>query len=129
MKKYIYLFFIGGIGYYLLEVLYRGYSHWSMAITGGICLGVLYAISIGIPTKSIVMKALIGCLAITVIEFIVGMIVNINLGLEVWDYSDLPMNLYGQVCLWFTIIWFALCIPVMIIFNSMNRRRPRRRVY
>lgn len=129
MKKYLYLFLIGGIGYYLLEVIYRGFSHWSMAITGGICLGILYFISGKVPIKSIAFKALIGCLAITAIEFAVGLIVNVKLGLSVWDYSELPFNLYGQVCLWFTVIWFALCIPVMIIFSSMqSRHRPRRRV-
>ena len=35
--KYIFLFIIGGFTYYMIEILWRGYSHWSMFILGGIC--------------------------------------------------------------------------------------------
>ena len=30
------LFFLGGIGYAGLEILWRGYTHWTMALTGGV---------------------------------------------------------------------------------------------
>ncbi|MDF2822161.1 MAG: hypothetical protein K0R15_2609 [Clostridiales bacterium] len=125
MKKYLLLFVIGGIGYYLLEVIYRGFSHWSMGLTGGLCLMLLYLISKKLPTNSILLKAFVGCIVITTIEFIVGMLVNVVFSMEVWDYSQLPLNLYGQVCPWFTILWFTLCIPVMYFFGKMNGRHHR----
>ena len=34
--KYFFLFSFGGIVYVLIEMLWRGYSHWSMFILGGI---------------------------------------------------------------------------------------------
>lgn len=123
MKKYLLLFVLGGIGYYLLETIYRGYSHWTMGITGGICFTMLYLISKKLPTKSILMKAFVGCLTITAIEFTVGMIVNVRFNMAVWDYSNLPLNLYGQVCPLFTIIWFMLSIPVMFLFSKISNKR------
>mgnify|MGYP007072511315 FL=1 len=31
------LFLIGGALYYCIEILWRGHSHWTMAVVGGIC--------------------------------------------------------------------------------------------
>ena len=39
--KYFFLFSFGGIVYVLIEMLWRGYSHWSMFILGGICFVLL----------------------------------------------------------------------------------------
>ena len=36
-----FLFLIGGALYYLIEVLWRGYSHWSMFILGGVCFMIM----------------------------------------------------------------------------------------
>ena len=37
IEKYMILFAIGGMAYFLLEVLVRGYSHYSMFLCGGAC--------------------------------------------------------------------------------------------
>ena len=49
-----------------------------------------------------------GAIIITLLELIVGTIVNIILGWNVWDYSNLPGNLWGQTCPQFTVLWFFL---------------------
>lgn len=49
-----------------------------------------------------------GAIIITLLELIVGTIVNIILGWNVWDYSNLPGNLWGQICPQFTVLWFFL---------------------
>lgn len=54
------------------------------------------------------LQAGIGAVIITVLEFICGCIVNLALGWNVWDYSNTPLNILGQVCLPFTIIWFLI---------------------
>ena len=36
-KEKIVLFSIGAMGYGLIEILWRGYTHWSMLTAGGIC--------------------------------------------------------------------------------------------
>ena len=37
VEKYIILFAIGGMAYFFLEVLVRGYSHYTMFLCGGAC--------------------------------------------------------------------------------------------
>jgi uncharacterized membrane protein len=41
---------------------------------------------------------------------------------RVWDYSGLPLNLLGQICLLYTIIWFTLCIPAYLLCGFVRRR-------
>ena len=59
---------------------------------------------------------------ITAIEFAAGCIVNLWLQMDVWDYSFLPLNLFGQVCLLYTFLWALLCIPVAYLVQAMGKR-------
>lgn len=106
----ILVFILGGYTYAMLEILFRGHTHWTMALTGGACVLTMYMLSgwlLGVP---LVIGALAGATIITIYEFVVGVIVNINLGWNVWDYSQMPGNILGQICPTFTAIWFALCL-------------------
>ena len=38
ISEYLFLWGIGGWIYYTLEILFRGFSHWSMFVLGGICM-------------------------------------------------------------------------------------------
>ena len=94
--KYIFLFLIGGGIYYLIDVLWRGYSHWSMFILGGLCFVCVGALNNYLPWKmNFETQATIGGIIITVLEFIVGLIVNVWLKWGIWDYSALPLNIMG----------------------------------
>ena len=107
--KYLTLFMYGGIIYYHIEIAWRGHSHHSMVIAGGICFLLIGALNNYLPWNlGLVYQSLIGALIITIIELIVGLIVNIWLGLAVWDYSGLPLNLWGQISLPFTLLWVPL---------------------
>ena len=99
----------GGFTYYVIELLWRGYSHPSMFIVGGICLLALGGINNELPWEmSLLLQAVIGAVVITVIELLCGLIVNVWLGLNVWDYSNLPLNVLGQISALFCVLW----IPV-----------------
>lgn len=76
------LFFSGGIGYGLLEILWRGCTHPSMLLAGGICTVLLYDISKAYKTVSPIKKALLASLTITMVEITVGLVVNICMGLR-----------------------------------------------
>ena len=110
------LFLIGGLIYILIEIVWRGHSHWTMCILGGLCF--LYA---GYQNERIewnyplLLQALRVTIFIVVMEFITGCIVNIWLGWDVWDYSDLPLNLYGQICLYYAILWYGLSIVAIVL--------------
>ena len=109
------IFLIGASGYGIIELVWRGYTHWTMLITGGVCFLLIFNLFMILDDTPPVLKALAGSLVITLIEFIAGMIINVKFGLGVWDYSDLPFNLYGQVCLPYTLLWFALCFPLVYL--------------
>lgn len=105
----IIVFLLGGYSYAMLEILFRGHTHWTMVLTGGACILTMYMLSgwlLGLP---LIVGALAGALIITFYEFVVGVIVNISLGWQVWDYSAMPCNILGQICPTFTAIWFVLC--------------------
>lgn len=106
----IILFYIGGALYTLMEVLWRGHTHWTMYVLGGMCF-----VIIGLLNEykfswkgSLFVQSLIGAAVITGLEFITGCIVNRWLGWNVWDYSNLPFNLLGQICLYFSLLWLPL---------------------
>lgn len=129
MKKtttYLMLFIAGGIGYGLIEILFRGYTHWSMIITGGSALLSLYLINEALKYTSIFIRAAAGSATITLLELTVGIIVNRIFLLDVWDYSDVPLNLLGQISLPFSICWYFLSIIVFLVFDIKDKLLYRR---
>lgn len=109
----ILVFILGGSAYGLMEILFRGHTHWTMIITGGACVLTLYLLESWLLTMPLILAALAGAVIITFYEFCVGMIVNVRLGWQVWDYSSLPGNIMGQICPIFTIAWFLLCLAFL----------------
>lgn len=119
--KYIFLFVIGGGVYYAIETIWRGYSHWTMFILGGICFITVGLINNIFTWKTpIEIQAIIGSIIITLLEFITGIIVNIKLDWNVWDYSNPPLNILGQVCLPFTLIWIILSILIIFLDDFLR---------
>ena len=114
--KYIFLFLVGGFIYYSIEIAYRGYSHWTMILLGGICFIALGNINNVLSWETpLIAQSLIGATIITVLEYITGLIVNIRLGWNIWDYSDVPFNIQGQICLPFFMVWiFVAAIGIIL---------------
>ena len=114
--KWFILFSLGGIFYLIIELLWRGYSHWTMFILGGMCFLASGMINEFYDyTIPFVLQMFFGCIIITVLEFITGCIVNLQFGLNVWNYSDLPYNILGQICLPYMILWFFLSGACIIV--------------
>lgn len=124
LLEYLTIFLIGGIAYVGIEMLYRGHSHWSMFIVGGLCLIIIGFLNEGIMPRScgIIQQMIIGAIIITLIEFLTGCIVNIGLGLNVWDYSNMPFNIMGQICLPFTFAWFFLSYVAIRVDDEIRYR-------
>ncbi len=119
--KYILLFFVGGYSYCGVELLFRGYSHMSMLIAGGICFILIGLLNEAFPQKiAIISQMVISAVIITVVEFIAGLVVNVWLGLKVWDYSELPYNFMGQICLLYTFIWFILSLAAILLDDYLK---------
>lgn len=113
--KNLILFGGGGLLYILVELLWRGYSHWTMFLLGGLCF--FYA---GIQNehtsweKPLLLQSVQVALFITAAEFITGCIVNLWLGWNVWDYSGMPFNISGQICLPYSLLWVPLGMVAVI---------------
>ncbi len=123
-------FFMGFFLYALVEIAGRGYTHWTMCLTGGMILAVLYTISRR-SAMPLIRYCFTGSLLITAVELPVGIFDNLIMHWEVWDYSDLPFNFLGQICLFFSLYWFLLCIPAYFlcrriagIFQNPSRLSP-----
>ncbi len=117
------LFLMGGMGYFCLELLWRGWSHWTMVLVGGLCfIGVGRINEVLDWDTPLVLQALIGTAVITVVEFASGCVLNLWLGLNIWDYSDLPLNVLGQVCLLYAVLWYFLALPVIVVDDYLRWR-------
>ncbi len=121
MKKYLMSFAVGALGYGLAEVIARGYTHWSMAIAGGTVL-VLFTLINRTPDIPLIIKAFLGMVIITSIEFAAGLLVNVAAGWNVWSYSDKPFNIMGQICPQFSALWFAVSIPAFWLSSFIERQ-------
>lgn len=121
LSQGIFTFLMGYFIYSLIEIINRGYTHWTMALTGGTVLTILYFLN-SRRTMTLIKSCFIGSVVITAIEFAVGIFANIIMDWNVWDYSDVPMNILGQICLPFTALWFLLCIPAYFICHAIRRR-------
>lgn len=121
LGKYLFLFGIGGFIYALIEIMFRGHTHWTMMILGGICF-----IAIGLINEflswdiPLIAQGIIGSVAITSLEFITGCIVNLKLGWNVWDYSDVLFNVKGQICLPFSVLWVFISVAAIILDDYLR---------
>ena len=113
---YVMKLLTGGSIYCILELLARGHTHWTMFILGGLCYagcGFIYDIS-G-PETAVWQQMILCTIIITVLEFITGLIVNILLGWNVWDYHKIPLNILGQICVPYMLLWFILSFPALML--------------
>ena len=109
--KYLTLLAAGGSLYVLIELLWRGHSHWTMFVLGGICFVLVGLINEVIPwSMPLWQQVLIGDMVVTGMEFVAGCIVNLWLGWNVWDYGDMPGNILGQICPQYIVLWIPLCL-------------------
>ena len=110
ISEYLFLYGIGGWIYYILEILFRGFSHWSMFVLGGICMMFFSYQGQQVHWQDDFLLQVFRCsIFVTAAEFITGIIVNKWFALHVWDYSRMPFQLFGQICLPFMMLFACLC--------------------
>lgn len=126
-NKPVILFLVGGSLYYLTELVWKAFRggtiHWSMFILGGISFLLIGALNEYFSREmGLLPQALIGAFIITVLEFCTGLILNVWLGLGIWDYSHLPFNVMGQICLPFTLAWVVLATVAIVLDDYIRYR-------
>ena len=118
MRRYLkdlILMSLGGLLYIGLELLWRGHSHWTMFFLGGVCFFLIGCVNEVIPWCVPLWKqALIGAAIITSLEFLTGLVVNRLLGWNVWDYSGMPLNVLGQICVPYMLLWIPVAVAAIV---------------
>ena len=133
--QFLTLFIIGGSVYVMIELAFRGRSHWTMFLLGGFCFYLIGLINEFYPwDMPLISQMFISSIIITTLEFIFGVILNIWLKLGIWDYSNMPYNLCGQICLLFSILWFLLSSVAIILddfvrWKLFGEEKPRYHIF
>lgn len=117
--EYVLVYLSGAFLYGALELCWRGWTHWTMLLCGGLCFSLMYLIALmALPLWR---KCILSTAAISTVEFYTGCLVNLRLHWQVWDYSALPFNLLGQVCPQFLLLWLALSLPGLWLCSGLRR--------
>lgn len=112
----------GGVAYGLIEVVWRGYTHPSMVITGGLCFAMICEINARCARRPFFVRGAACALGVTCAEFCVGMLVNRVLNMRVWDYSGEWLHLFGQICPLYMGLWFILCTALSFVLPRVRLR-------
>ena len=114
--KILFLFYFGGATYCTIEVFVREWSHWSMFLLGGLVFVVVGSMNQLWGWETGLIKQIAAGVAVTLAgEFVTGCIVNLWLGWNIWDYSDFPGNILGQICPQFALLWIPLVLIAIIV--------------
>lgn len=111
----------GGAVYMGIEILWRGHTHWTMGVLGGVCFALIGLLDEWQDHPPMLLQMVQGAAIVTALELLVGLIVNRWLGWDVWDYSDMPGNLWGQVCPQFAAAWLVLSWAAVKLENLMHK--------
>ena len=111
-------FLLGGTAYVTLEILWRGFSHYSMFLAGGLCFLLLGKLQMLRPQLYLPLRLLLGAVVITSVELLMGLL--FNRGYQIWDYRRQLLNFHGQICLKFFCLWIPISGFAMWIYEKID---------
>lgn len=117
--KRVILFYLGGMIYAAMELMFRGWTHWSMFLLGGLCFLLIGALGEVPSPLPLLPRAVVGAGIVTMLELGCGLLVNRSY--QVWDYRAVPMNFCGQICLPFTLLWIGVCFLAIVVYAALDK--------
>lgn len=108
---------VGGLAAASLAAAKSGRMHLAVGVAGGLATGLLFGVSAHFATLSLVLRCLIGALLGTASEYLAGALVNVGLRRAVWDCSDKPPQLYGQICLRHSVLFLLASAPACLLMD------------
>lgn len=125
--------YLGGMMYMALELLWRGWTHGSMFLLGGLCFVLIGNLDRLLPGMPLFLQSVLGAGIITSLELLSGLVLNIWLGLGVWDYSSLPYSFLGQISMTYFFLWIFVSLGAVFLEDGVRRglfgeERPNYRV-
>ena len=119
LRKSCPLFALGGSLYVGLELLWRGRSHGSMFLAGGLCFVLIGELNRLRPRRPVLLRMLTGAGIITAVELAVGLTANRDY--SVWDYRQQWGNLLGQICPMFSLLWMPLTLAAEWVYRQADQ--------
>ncbi len=113
------LFVLGGLLYNGIELLWRRRTHFSMFLVGGAAFLAIGRIYCRFCKRCLMVRCVLSAIAVTVIEFLSGCILNLGLKMKVWNYEKKRFNILGQVCLLYSTLWGILSIPAGWLYRHL----------
>lgn len=117
------LFISVGFTYYMLECFFRGYSHWSMFLLAGLLSFVIDGVNNILSFEcDYLIQVLIATTLCTIAEGCCGLIVNVWLQLNVWDYSKMTFGtfFFGQCNVLFCFAWMLIISIIIFYCDAYN---------
>ena len=113
------MFYLGGFAYMILEFLWRGRSHGSMFVLGGLCFLLVGKISRWLKSIPLALQLLVFSGVITILELVTGLLVNGSY--QVWDYRNVQLNFLGHICLPYTLLWVPVSLGARELYRLTER--------
>ncbi len=112
------LFYLGGAAYFILEILWRGRSHSSMFLLGGLCFLGIGAIDRRCKKLPFFAQLILCSALITGLELLTGLLVNRDY--TVWDYRQ-RHHFLGQICIEFSLLWIPVSFLGTLFYRGARR--------
>ena len=120
--RHLVIFYIGGMLYTGVELLWRGWSHSSMFLLGGFCFWMIGQLNARFPHLSVLGQMVLATALVVGAELVSGVILNRWLGLAIWDYSAVPFQFIGQICLPYALLWFPLTGVALFAEDELRKQ-------
>ena len=114
------LFYIGGTAYMIMEFLWRGRSHGSMFLLGGLCFLLVGGGASRFSKLPMSVRPILGAGVITGLELITGWLVNQDH--KIWDYRDQLFQFQGQICLAFSLLWVPVSLMAIELYAIAQKK-------
>ncbi len=118
--KNVLIFLMGAVGYALIEIIWRGFTHPTMMVAGGICFLAFSYIAEKMSRVPLLIKAFLAAAVVTAVELVFGLIFNLGFGMNVWNYEAMPFNFLGQICPTFSLIWCGIALIFVPLADRIN---------
>ena len=117
----------GGTVYFLLEVAFKTITghperiSWTMLVVAILLTVPVERCGAQLPWSCPLWLQALCCAAlVTAVELVSGLVLNLWLGLDIWDYTDLPGNFLGQICPQYSAVWWVLCLVFIPAFDWLR---------
>lgn len=121
LAKFLTLFLVGYCAYLAIEVTWKGNSHILMGVVGGISFLLFDQINNKISWDlDLILQGCIGSAIVTSFELVIGEGLKYLNQPPMWNYSNMPFNYDGVICLPFSILWIFLAIVGIFVADAYN---------